>query len=120
MRAEFVTTTDVPATVMDASRAQPLGPVDGHSLMPLAVGGGVFGYDYTLPADAPPGSWEIEAKVENAAHAKADDEIEIVVDAGMSICGDADGDGEAEFIPVTDPRTFGQHRLFRFGIGYYF
>jgi hypothetical protein len=59
----------------------------------VLVGDGVFGYDYTLPADAAPGSWEIEAKVENASHAKADDEIEVMVDAGMSLCQDADGDG---------------------------
>ena len=59
----------------------------------VSVGDGAFGYDYTLPADAAPGSWEIEAKVENASHAKADDEIEVMVDAGMSICEDADGDG---------------------------
>ncbi|MCB1183367.1 TonB-dependent receptor [bacterium] len=39
---------------------------------------------------------------------------------GAALLQDADGDGEDEFIPITDPRTFGQHRLFRFGIGYYF
>lgn len=39
---------------------------------------------------------------------------------GAALLQDADGDGEDEFIPFTDPRTFGQHRLFRFGIGYYF
>ena len=39
VRDEFVTTTDVPATVMAASGAQALGPVDGHSLLPLAGGG---------------------------------------------------------------------------------
>jgi len=39
---------------------------------------------------------------------------------GAALLQDADGDGEDEFIPFTDPRTFGQHRLFRLGIGYYF
>ncbi|MFT5234331.1 MAG: outer membrane receptor protein involved in Fe transport [Candidatus Krumholzibacteriia bacterium] len=39
---------------------------------------------------------------------------------GAALLQDADGDGEDEFIPFNDPRTFGQHRLFRFGIGYYF
>jgi len=39
---------------------------------------------------------------------------------GAALLQDADGDGEDEFIPFVDPRTFGQHRLFRFGIGYYF
>ncbi len=39
---------------------------------------------------------------------------------GAALLQDADGDGEDEFIPITDPRTFGPHRLFRFGIGYYF
>ena len=39
---------------------------------------------------------------------------------GAALLQDADGDGEDEFIPIVDPRTFGQHRLFRFGIGYYF
>jgi outer membrane receptor protein involved in Fe transport len=39
---------------------------------------------------------------------------------GAAILQDADGDGEDEFIPITDPRTFGAHRLFRIGIGYYF
>jgi hypothetical protein len=39
---------------------------------------------------------------------------------GAAILQDADGDGEDEFIPIVDPRTFGQHRLFRLGIGYYF
>ncbi len=39
---------------------------------------------------------------------------------GAALLQDADGDGEDEFIPIVDPRTFGQHRLFRIGIGYYF
>jgi outer membrane receptor protein involved in Fe transport len=39
---------------------------------------------------------------------------------GAAILQDADGDGEDEFIPIVDPRTFGAHRLFRIGIGYYF
>ncbi len=39
---------------------------------------------------------------------------------GAALLQDANGDGEDEFIPIVDPRTFGQHRLFRFGIGYYF
>lgn len=39
---------------------------------------------------------------------------------GAALLQDADGNGVDEFIPFTDPRTFGQHRLFRFGIGYYF
>ena len=39
---------------------------------------------------------------------------------GASLLDDANGDGETEFIPVYDPRTFGQHRLWRLGIGYYF
>jgi outer membrane receptor protein involved in Fe transport len=39
---------------------------------------------------------------------------------GTTLLQDADGDGENEFIPIVDPRPFGQHRLFRFGVGYYF
>ena len=39
---------------------------------------------------------------------------------GAALLQDANGDGEDEFIPYYDPRTFGQHRLFRLGIGYYF
>jgi outer membrane receptor protein involved in Fe transport len=39
---------------------------------------------------------------------------------GAALLQDANGDGDDEFIPISDPRTFGQHRLFRFGIGYYF
>lgn len=39
---------------------------------------------------------------------------------GSALLQDANGDGEAEYIPIVDPRTFGQHRLFRLGIGYYF
>jgi hypothetical protein len=62
----------------------------------VSVGAGAFGCDYTLPADTASGSWQIEAKVENAAHAKAEDEIEVMVDAGMSICVDADCDGYAD------------------------
>jgi mono/diheme cytochrome c family protein len=68
-------------------------PVERGEL--VSVGAGVFGYDYALPADAAPGSWQIEAKVENAAHVKAEDEIEVVVDAGSPVCMDGDGDGYA-------------------------
>ncbi|MFN2370194.1 MAG: TonB-dependent receptor domain-containing protein [Candidatus Krumholzibacteriia bacterium] len=39
---------------------------------------------------------------------------------GAALLQDANGDGTDEFIPFYDPRTFGQHRLFRLGIGYYF
>ncbi len=39
---------------------------------------------------------------------------------GAALLQDANGDGLDEFIPFVDPRVFGQHRLFRFGIGYYF
>ncbi|PID81212.1 hypothetical protein CSB20_03655, partial [bacterium DOLZORAL124_64_63] len=39
---------------------------------------------------------------------------------GAALLQDADGDGTDEFIPIIDPRTFGQHRLFRIGVGYYF
>ncbi|MBK6732934.1 MAG: TonB-dependent receptor [bacterium] len=39
---------------------------------------------------------------------------------GAALLQDADGDGVDEYIPITDPRTFGDHRLFRLGIGYYF
>lgn len=39
---------------------------------------------------------------------------------GAAILQDANGDGEDEYIPIVDPRTFGAHRLFRIGIGYYF
>ena len=39
---------------------------------------------------------------------------------GAALLQDANGDGEDEFIPYYDPRTFQQHRLFRLGIGYYF
>jgi outer membrane receptor protein involved in Fe transport len=39
---------------------------------------------------------------------------------GGALLQDANGDGEDEFIPYYDPRTFGAHRLFRIGIGYYF
>jgi len=39
---------------------------------------------------------------------------------GSALLQDANGDGEDEYIPIVDPRTFGQHRLFRLGIGYYF
>ena len=33
---------------------------------------------------------------------------------------DQDGDNYDEFIPINDPRVFGQHRLFRIGIGWMF
>jgi len=39
---------------------------------------------------------------------------------GAALLHDADGDGVDEFIPIQDPRTFGAHRLFRIGVGYYF
>ncbi|MCP4572479.1 MAG: TonB-dependent receptor [bacterium] len=39
---------------------------------------------------------------------------------GAALLQDADGDGTDEFIPFYDPRTFGNHRNFRIGIGYYF
>ncbi len=39
---------------------------------------------------------------------------------GTALLQDANGDGEDEYIPIVDPRTFGQHRLFRLGLGYYF
>ncbi len=39
---------------------------------------------------------------------------------GQALLQDANGDGEDEYIPIVDPRTFGRHRLFRLGIGYYF
>lgn len=39
---------------------------------------------------------------------------------GSALLQDANGDGEDEWIPIVDPRTFGRHRLFRLGIGYYF
>ncbi|MBK8166411.1 MAG: TonB-dependent receptor [bacterium] len=39
---------------------------------------------------------------------------------GAALLQDADGDGVNEYIPIVDPRTFGDHRLFRLAIGYYF
>ncbi len=39
---------------------------------------------------------------------------------GQALLQDENGDGTDEYIPIVDPRTFGQHRLFRIGIGYYF
>ncbi len=39
---------------------------------------------------------------------------------GAALLHDADGDGEDEFIPIVDPRTFGAHRVFRIAVGYYF
>ncbi len=39
---------------------------------------------------------------------------------GSALLQDANGDGEDEYLPIVDPRTFGQHQLFRLGIGYYF
>ncbi len=39
---------------------------------------------------------------------------------GAALLQDEDGDGTDEYIPITDPRTFGEHRLFRLAIGYYF
>ena len=39
VRDEFVTTTDIPATVLAAAGVEPFGPIDGQSLLPLAEGG---------------------------------------------------------------------------------
>jgi outer membrane receptor protein involved in Fe transport len=39
---------------------------------------------------------------------------------GSALLQDANGDGVDEYIPIVDPRTFGDHRLFRLAIGYYF
>ncbi len=39
---------------------------------------------------------------------------------GAALLQDADGNGVDEFIPIVDPRTYGRHRLFRIGVGYYF
>jgi outer membrane receptor protein involved in Fe transport len=39
---------------------------------------------------------------------------------GGAYLQDADGDTFNEFIPINDPRVFGQHRLFRIGIGWTF
>ena len=39
---------------------------------------------------------------------------------GAALLQDEDGNGQDEFIPLYDPRTFGAHRLFRIGVGYYF
>lgn len=39
---------------------------------------------------------------------------------GAALLQDANGDGVDEYIPIVDPRTFGEHRLFRLAIGYYF
>ena len=39
---------------------------------------------------------------------------------GAALLQDANGDGVDEYIPIVDPRTFGDHRLFRLAIGYYF
>ena len=39
---------------------------------------------------------------------------------GAALLQDEDGNGQDEFIPIYDPRTFGAHRLFRIGVGYYF
>ncbi len=39
---------------------------------------------------------------------------------GGALLYDEDGDGENEYIPFLDPRTFGLHREFRIGVGYYF
>ncbi len=33
---------------------------------------------------------------------------------------DVDGDNVNDFVPMNDPRVFGQHRLFRVGIGWFF
>ena len=43
---ELVTTTDVPATVMAVAGATPMGPLHGHSLLPLASGGEGPGREY--------------------------------------------------------------------------
>jgi outer membrane receptor protein involved in Fe transport len=39
---------------------------------------------------------------------------------GAALLQDEDGNGQDEFIPIYDPTTFGAHRLFRIGVGYYF
>lgn len=39
---------------------------------------------------------------------------------GGAILADMDGDTFNEFIPIYDPRAFGQHRLFRIGLGWRF
>jgi outer membrane receptor protein involved in Fe transport len=39
---------------------------------------------------------------------------------GGAYLQDADGDTFEEFIPIQDPRVFGQHRLFRIGLGWRF
>ncbi len=39
---------------------------------------------------------------------------------GGAYLQDANGDGDVEYIPIFDPRAFGQHRLFRIGLGWRF
>lgn len=39
---------------------------------------------------------------------------------GGAYLQDENGDNEVEYIPILDPRTFGQHRLFRMGLGWRF
>ena len=39
---------------------------------------------------------------------------------GGAYLQDQDGDNYDEFIPINDPRVFGQHRLFRIGVGWMF
>lgn len=39
---------------------------------------------------------------------------------GGAYLQDANGDGDVEYIPIFDPRVFGQHRLFRIGLGWRF
>ena len=56
--------------------------------------------------------------MEAAAEETDQAELEDLVIAAL--LHDANGDGIDEFIPYTDPRIFDRHRLFRFGIGYYF
>ena len=39
---------------------------------------------------------------------------------GGAYLQDVDGDSRDDFVPLNDPRVFGQHRLFRVGVGWIF
>jgi hypothetical protein len=39
---------------------------------------------------------------------------------GGAYLQDVDGDTRNDFVPINDPRVFGQHRLFRVGVGWIF
>ena len=39
---------------------------------------------------------------------------------GGAYLQDVDGDSNDDFVPLNDPRVFGQHRLFRVGVGWVF